>query len=151
MSQFCYPWYCSSFCAKITSCWLCVIHLLLSTIILKLTAFHYGRKIQVILLLHFSQKSPTRAVCPQPPVFRCYLLYSCHRSITDTALLLLRSEPCFVANTAIGLNSPLCSFAISFCLSFCWNSLIWMQNCSFLSLAVAAGCLLDQGFLLFHL
>lgn len=56
-----------------------------------------------------------------------------------------------VANTPNGLHSPLCAFAISFSLSHCWNSLIWMQNCSFLSLSLAAGRLLDQGLLLFHL
>lgn len=76
----------------------------------------------------------------------------CCLSITvSTPRFRFRSESYFVTNTANGLHSPPCSFAISFCLSFCWNSLIWIQNCSFLSLALAAGCLLDQGLLLFHL
>ena len=43
------------------------------------------------------------------------------------------------------LPPPPCSFAISFLLFYLWNSLIWMQNCSFLSLGLAAGSLLDQG------
>jgi len=52
-----------------------------------------------------------------------------------------------VANTAYGFYPPLCSFAITFPLS--WKSLIWMHNCNFLRLA--AGRLLDQGLLLFPL
>lgn len=55
-------------------------------------------------------------------------------------------------HTANGLHFPLCSFPISiFSLSYCWSRLIWMENRSFLSLSLAAGCLLDQGLLLFHL
>lgn len=131
MSQFCYPWYCSSFCAKITSCWLCVIHLLLSTIILKLTALHYGRKIQVILLLRLSATSSFQALftvqlpsfhnwhsTPSPPLWALFCCEHSHRPSLPSVFLcnlilpLLLLEQ-FDLNAELQLSQSCCSCRLS--------------------------------------